>query len=160
MKTNQIPALATALVLACLALAASGCNDANTVTGPPPPSPTPPPGPPANIAGTWTGTYTASWIGFGSDRCDSPTAVDAVFEQTGADFTATFSSRGLCGIPATLGGHIDEDQLTGSASGYVFAGDFAYTDAFVSGSVLQDGSLVIALGTTQRRFRLTLTLHR
>ena len=163
MKTARCAPTTSAVLflgVACLALALSGCEKAETFTGIQPPGPplTPSPvGPPANIAGAWTGTSTVSGP---STHCENP-SIQAVFEQQGSEVTATFSPKfNRCGPPHSLSGHLNGNFLTGTATGYITFLDNFYRDAPLGGVVNRDGTLSISVRATRPTYQVDMELHR
>jgi hypothetical protein len=145
------------LAVTSLALTPLGCEDADTITGVRP-SPTPTPGP-VVIAGTWTGSITASYMGNGGPTtCQNP-SLTGTFEQQGRDVTATFRPH-RCGAPFRVSGRIDGSLLIGSAYGWDPGQDNPYRDAPVEGHLRPDGTLSISVVSTSPRYEAEMVLDR
>jgi hypothetical protein len=105
MKTKTLRSLA-ALAFA----AATACNkDANTVTGP---NPTPTPLVPADVKGSWSGTFT-----FTDDPGDCGSGpVTATFGQTQSHITGSLATGGGCRFSVDIAADVTGDQIQGTAT--------------------------------------------
>jgi hypothetical protein len=98
-------------VVICLLLLAA-CNDEKSVdlpTGGVTPPPT------ANIAGSWTGTYTTN----DDIDCDASISLPAkaTFERNGSQVTGTLKAVGFCGLNYPFQGTLEGNTLKGVLTG-------------------------------------------
>ena len=127
---TSIPGCRAILFFASV-LASTACNSSDTVTGPPgSPSSS---GPPANLAGTWAGTYTTN----DDIDCDPthPLDASATFRQDGAHVSGNMVAPGYCGLNYPFDGEVRGNTVAVSMS----IGSFNGT----ASGVLSDGVLTM-----------------
>lgn len=135
-------------------LAASGCQDSNTVAGPNSTGPTPTPTPAApsiEIAGDWTGIYQAD-----PTKCQTSNlaAATASFTASGTTLNGNLTSMtSNCPIAVRLQAVRNGNTFSGSASqlGYTgnVRGHFEGTDLIVEVTVLANATSSIPGGMAQ-----------
>lgn len=101
---RRVLAATAAVSLAAVLAAAVACQNSNGVTAPTTVSVTTSS---ANVAGTWTGTYTSDE----PRMCGSSTA-SATFTQTGSKVTGIIKTAN-CGVAGSFKGSVDGDQVIG-----------------------------------------------
>lgn len=137
-------------ILALVAVVTVRCKDSDTITGAHSFLPTPMP--PADLAGTWTGTYSTGSRGF--TDCVG-IAITAAFVQTGTHASATIEARrSNCGVPTSLDGVLSGNAWRGRAIGF-FSLDAVTAQA---NGGLSDGTLTFSL--TGRTYASRIELHR
>jgi hypothetical protein len=111
-KTGYFFSMGFSFAICAILLAA--CGDSKTVELPT----TAPPAslPPANIAGSWTGTFN---VNDNLSDCDPATSLPAAatFKQNGSTVTGTLKATGPCGLDYPFQGKMQGNTLGGSLTG-------------------------------------------
>jgi hypothetical protein len=137
----------------CVMLIA-GCGDSKNLELPTTSLPTMPPAslPPANVAGSWTGTFEIN-DPMGECGPNLSLAAEATFKQNGSTITGTLKAAGACGLSYPLQGTMKGNALRGTLTGGLDpAGQAMGT---LSGSTFQ-----IATFNGYNRLMGTMHLHR